>query len=251
LPGNLIYKTYKWTGNTRKVPVELAKGYFWMVSDLKKTNSKPTLCSIIPEREAQTFPTLTGLYTLIETSTKVDIPWYFIDPSQYQHGEHVFSTSKSKCVTGNVTLLSITFRDNGFKLIPSWTKPFETVFQNDDRVQSYKLSVTEQWVLYPLRGLLTRVMKNNTPSEDQNRTLVYFGSSKIEEFRDVLRMHNIMTNYVFLLDDLGRIRFAGSGMADDDEITQLVQTTKDVLKESDGKGVSAGRGQGPQHNNKK
>jgi hypothetical protein len=46
-------------------------------------------------------------------------------------------------------------------------------------------------------------------------------------------MHNIMTNYVFLLDNLGRIRFAGSGTADDDEITQLVQSTKDVLKEND------------------
>ena len=213
-----------------------------MVSDLKRTNSKPTLCSIIPEREAQTFPTLTGLNTLLDTSTKVDIPWYFIDPSQYDHGGEIVSSStssksKSKSVTkGNITLLSITFRDNGFKLIPSWTEPFETVFQNDDRVNSYKLSITEHWVLYPLRGLLTRVMRNNTPMEDRNRTLVYFGSSQIEEFRDILRMHNIMTNYVFLLDDLGRIRFAGSGPADADEITQMVQTTKDILKESNGGG---------------
>ena len=31
LPGNLVYKKYKWSGNTRKIPLELKHGYFWMV----------------------------------------------------------------------------------------------------------------------------------------------------------------------------------------------------------------------------
>jgi hypothetical protein len=47
-------------------------------------------------------------------------------------------------------------------------------------------------------------------------------------------MHNIMTNYVFLLDDLGRVRFAGSGEASEDEVQRLIEFTKELLLESDG-----------------
>lgn len=78
LPGNLVYKFYKWTGNTRKVPLELAHGYFWMLNDLKATGGKPTLPneSLISEDEAQTFPMLTGLSSLSKETT--DLPYYFI-----------------------------------------------------------------------------------------------------------------------------------------------------------------------------
>ena len=43
-------------------------------------------------------------------------------------------------------------------------------------------------------------MQQNTPPEEHDKTLLYFGSD-VDDFRDVLRMHNIMTNYIFLLDD--------------------------------------------------
>jgi hypothetical protein len=78
LPGNLVYKYYKWTGNTRKIPLELAHGYFWMLKDLKNTGGKPTLpnSELIPEEESQTFPTLTGLESL--SNVKTDLPYAFI-----------------------------------------------------------------------------------------------------------------------------------------------------------------------------
>jgi hypothetical protein len=83
LPGNLLYKKYKWSGNTRKVPMELELGYFWMMSDLRKTSGKPTLSNetLIPEEEAQLFPVLTGLKTL--NKDKADLPFFFVD----NHGE--------------------------------------------------------------------------------------------------------------------------------------------------------------------
>jgi hypothetical protein len=79
LPGNLIYKKYKWSGNTRKIPLELEHGYFWMMRDLQKTDSKPTLSneSLIPEEEAQLFPILNGLSTL--SKEKADLPFFFVD----------------------------------------------------------------------------------------------------------------------------------------------------------------------------
>jgi hypothetical protein len=86
LPGNLVYRKYKWSGNTRKIPLELKYGYFWMMTDLQKTDKKPTLSneSLISEEEAQVFPVLTGLKTL--NKEKADLPFFLVDKQQ-QHGK--------------------------------------------------------------------------------------------------------------------------------------------------------------------
>jgi hypothetical protein len=79
LPGNLIYKKYKWSGNTRKVPMELEHGYFWMIGDLKRTENRPTLSNdtMIPESDAQHFPVLKGLKSL--SGNVVDLPFCLMD----------------------------------------------------------------------------------------------------------------------------------------------------------------------------
>lgn len=79
LPGNLVYKKYKWSGNTRKVPMELEHGYFWMIGDLKRTENKPTLSNdtVIPEGDAQHFPVLKGLKSL--SGNVVDLPFCLMD----------------------------------------------------------------------------------------------------------------------------------------------------------------------------
>lgn len=210
LPGNLVYKHYKWTGNTRKVPLELVHGYFWMLNDLKNTNGKPILPnqSMIPEDEAQTFPTLTGLQSLSKVST--DLPYVFI------------ANPDVKC-----TLVNISFRDSGYKNIASWIDPFSVAFQGNRSVQTIKVSITERWSLYLLRGALANLMRRNTPPQEHDSTLLYFGSD-VDDFRDVLRMHNLMANYVFLVDSRGRIRFASSGNATPDEIQSVIRFAKEL-----------------------
>lgn len=217
LPGNLVYKKYKWTGNTRKVPLELVHGYFWMMWDLRNTNNKPTLSneSLIPEEDAQLFPVLTGLKTL--TGQNVELPFHFVE------------TDKSK--PAKLSLVAVSFRDAGFKDIASWTDPFAKAFARDPTINLFKVSITERWALYPLQGPLTRIMRNNTPAEEHESTLLKFGTD-VDEFRDVLRMHNIMTNYVFLLDDLGRVRFAGSGPASEDEVQRMIGFAKELAAQS-------------------
>jgi ATPase complex subunit ATP10 len=238
LPGNLIYKTYNWSGNTRKVPLELAHGYFWMIKDLKQTDQKPTLSNetLIPQNEARVFPTLEGLTTLDDLHTSVDLPLFFLE---HAHGlQQNKKPSKQKSGGGKVTLVAITFRDNGFKMMPTWTEPFEKAFGNSSSssnlVQTFSVSITERWALYPIKNTIKRVMRNNTPTDKHSSTLAYFGTKEVMEFRDVLRMHNIMTGYVFLLDDLGRVRFAGSGEASAEEVARLVGFAKDLVKESEG-----------------
>ena len=79
LPGNYVYKKFRLSGNTRKVPVELEHGYFWMMWDLEKTGKKPTISNetLISDRDAESFPVLTGLNTL--NKERVDLPFYFLD----------------------------------------------------------------------------------------------------------------------------------------------------------------------------
>eukprot|EP00536_Pseudo-nitzschia_multiseries_P002900 jgi/Psemu1/301653/fgenesh1_kg.41_\ len=124
-------------------------------------------------------------------------------------------------------------------MIPSWTYPFEQAFgtksgdESLSRVKTFSVSITESWALYPIRNTVKRVMKRNNPENKHSTTLAYFGTKEIMDFRDILRMHNIMTSYVFLLDDLGRVRFAGSGEASEDEVTRLIRFAKELLRESD------------------
>lgn len=70
-------------------------------------------------------------------------------------------------------------------------------------------------------------MKANTPEDEHDSTWVYFGSD-VDDFRDVLRMHNIMTNYTFLVDQYGCIRFAGSGPATDEEVARTINFAKEI-----------------------
>ena len=93
----------------------------------------------------------------------------------------------------NCTLVSISFRDSGYKNISTWTKPFHDTFakNNNNSIQSYTISITERGSLYMLKGFLANVMKNNTQPDQYDTTLLYFnrwGSTIIDEFRDVLRM---------------------------------------------------------------
>ena len=82
LPGNYVYKHFKFTGNIRKVPVEFQYGFWWMVWDLKKTNNKPTLSNteVVPERQAQIFPPLMGLKTL--NNEQVDLPFSLLEGNE-------------------------------------------------------------------------------------------------------------------------------------------------------------------------
>lgn len=77
-PGNLVDKYYEKTKNTRAIPTELAHGYFWMIKDLASTGGKPILSNphLIPAKNAQTFPSLSGLQTLHNES--VELPEFFL-----------------------------------------------------------------------------------------------------------------------------------------------------------------------------
>ena len=129
-------------------------------------------------------------------------------------------------------MIAISFRDYGYKFIPSWTESFQKEFQRNrggrgSAPNVIKVSITERWSLYALQSVLTTIMKRNTPVQEHENTLLYFGSD-VDEFCDQLRMHNLMTCYVFLIDEFGRVRFAGSGEASADESRRVVGFAKEL-----------------------
>lgn len=128
----------------------------------------------------------------------------------------------------NCTLIAISFRNSGYQLLSSWIDPFTKAFEGTNRAKVVKVSITERWSLYFLKGVLTSMMRKNTPVEEHDNTLLFFGTTNVDEFRDVLRMHNIMTGYVFLVDDLGRVRFAGSGEATEEEAQRVIEFAKEL-----------------------
>jgi mitochondrial ATPase complex subunit ATP10 len=85
------------------------------------------------------------------------------------------------------------------------------------------------------------MVRNNTPVEQHDTTLICLRKD-LEDFRDALRIHNVMCGYVFLLDGIGRVRFAGSGEASEEEANRLIQFARDLTTMSKGRLVT-GRSQ--------
>jgi mitochondrial ATPase complex subunit ATP10 len=112
----------------------------------------------------------------------------------------------------------------------SWTLPFREAFRGNHRVEIINLQLTEGWFTSKLLGgMIARIVKHNTPVEDYDTTLLCLRSD-LEEFRDALRIHNVMAGYVFLLDGIGRVRFAGSGEATEQELENVIQFARELIR---------------------
>lgn len=219
LPGNMALKTDK-KGKTRIVN-NIALGSFWMVKDLRDTDNKPILSNeaLIPVRDAEMLPSLKGLKSL--SGTEVNIPDYFIKTD---------GTSESSC-----TLLAISFKDFGYKMLSKWTTPFaEAVVcqKHQQQASVVNIYISQGFFLKLLSGLFTANAKKNTPPDRHESTFMYFGNDVQQLFCDVLRMHNTLTGYVLLLDGLGRLRWIGSGLPTEKELEVLIQCAKDLINSS-------------------
>ena len=219
LPGGFILKKDPKKGGHRRVFVEHSLGYFWAIKDLANTNKKPILSNetIVPAAEAEKFPFLGDMISLKDE--KVSIPDFFI------------RNNRSKDASAKCTLVAISYKDFGAQLLPSWIDPFDQAFRqgtnNDtDRYDVVRIVINEGRVVKLLSPFITSGTKKNVPESDHANTLLYFGDA--EEFRDILRMHNIYTGYVFLVDGIGRVRWAGSGEGTDEEIQLMLRFAQEL-----------------------
>ncbi|PIA54886.1 hypothetical protein AQUCO_00901056v1 [Aquilegia coerulea] len=203
---------------------EMNRGYFADIKELKKHGGKISTGNtvIIPAAEALKFPSLQVNFP-DGTSLKLPIT------SQDKEVE------EGKLVVPGASLLCLSFRANSQAMINSWTAPFLDAFRASNNVRIYEVSLIDSWFLSssPVKRLLLRMMrkpKSDGPDNTLHRQNVYaFGDHYY--FRKDLKILNLLTGYIFLLDRFGRIRWQGSGLATEEELSSLLSCATLLLEE--------------------
>jgi len=236
LPGEYVVKTNQKTGSKKMVSIERSLGYFWYMKDLRDSNDKPIRSNskLIPPSIAQVFPPLGDVGEPLTTLTdqRITLP------------QHITRNNRSMDESSQCTLIAVHFNAFGYQMLPTWTQPFNDAFGPNDsnRVETLHLSIQEGYTLRLLRYIINHGYRKNVADGEKGRMGMYFGYCP--EFRDVLRMHNDKTGYVFLLDGIGRVRFAGSGRATREDVDLMLRHANELapgLKGVD-KGERNGRG---------
>lgn len=202
---------------------ELNRGYFDDYRDLKKHSGKLATArqSLLPAATAVKFPVLP-----VRTANGEQLT---LPVEQNIHDEMA-----ETCASAPVTLVCIAFRGHGQGLVSSWVLPFINSFKGASNVRIYEVFYVDQWFLSlaPVRYLLLRSMrpKEKVVQDDEMKKVVYaFGDSY--DFRKELHITNVLTGYVFLLDEQGRVRWQAYGQSTEEEVSSMVSCTNMLLNE--------------------
>lgn len=227
LPGSYAMKVNAKTQTERKLLAERVFGYFWMFKDLELTKEKPILGNegCIDDSVAERFPALGG-----KNDARGELPITLTD-EVVSMPDFCYRNNRAMDPTSQCTLVGLSYREFGNKMLPSWINPFKEALCSPasprrNRVEVVQISVQEGFALRLLKGMVKSGFRKAVPVEDHERTLLFFGAD--QTFKDVLRCHNTCTGYVFLLDGIGRIRWAGSGKPTDEEMRTLIEVAKEL-----------------------
>uniref|UniRef100_A0A7C9A0N3 Uncharacterized protein n=1 Tax=Opuntia streptacantha TaxID=393608 RepID=A0A7C9A0N3_OPUST len=203
---------------------EMSRGYFADMSDLKKHGGKIAMANkvLVPATTAVKFPTLEVSYSdgkIIKLPVGLD-------------GN---AGDASKLDLPKATLLCLSFRASSQAMVDSWSKPFVHTFSDSKNIQLYEVSFIDSWLLSwsPVKRLLLGMMKKSNPSDMKDALQMQFVYSFGDHyyFRKELKILNLLTAYMFLLDKFGRIRWQGFGTATQEEASSLLSCTSALLEE--------------------
>ncbi|KAB2080216.1 hypothetical protein ES319_A05G056300v1 [Gossypium barbadense] len=97
-----------------------------------------------------------------------------------------------------------------------------------------RVSFIDSWLLClnPIKRLLLRFMrKSSDGAKDALQRHVVYSFGDHYYFRKELKILNLLTGYIFLLDKFGRIRWQGFGLAKQGELSTFFYCTKVILEE--------------------
>ncbi|XP_059627075.1 uncharacterized protein LOC132269856 isoform X2 [Cornus florida] len=199
------------------------RGYFADMSELKQHSGKIAVANkiLIPAMAAVKFPALEVNYS-DGTGLKLPIA---------SNGDDVVDRSD----VPQASLLCLSFRASSQSMVDSWSVPFLDAFGNSGKVQLYEVSLIDSWFLSLslVKRLLLRMMRKSSPDGREGvlqRQIVYsFGDHYY--FRKELKILNLLTGYIFLLDKFGRIRWQGFGLATQEELSSLLSCTSLLLED--------------------
>ncbi|XP_065635404.1 uncharacterized protein LOC112035489 isoform X2 [Quercus suber] len=186
---------------------EMNRGYFADISELN-------------QHGAVKFPALEVNYS---DGTTVKLP-------KTSNGDIV---DVDKSAIPKASLLCLSFRANSQAMIDSWSGPFIDAFSNSKDVQLYEVSFIDSWFLRlnPIKQLLLRIMKKSNGGKDALQKQIVYSFGDHYYFRKELKVLNLLTGYIFLLDKFGRIRWQGFGLATQEELSSLLSCASLLLEE--------------------
>nr|AKM76484.1 AT1G08220-like protein [Geranium incanum] len=203
---------------------EMNRGYFADIDELKKHGGKIAQANkiIVPAMVATKFPSLEVSYS---DGRVLKLP--------------IVSNGKAPNAEGmpnrKASLLCLSFRESSRAMVNSWSVPFLETFSASKDVDLYEVSFIDSTLLCwkPIKKLLLRKLRSSNPdgkNDALQRQIVYsFGDHY--DFRKELRILNLLTGYIFLLDKFGRIRWHGSGLASKEELASLLSCTSLLVEE--------------------
>nr|AKM76490.1 AT1G08220-like protein [Melianthus villosus] len=201
---------------------EMTRGYFADMSELKQHGGKIAVANkiIIPAIEAVKFPALEVNYS---------------DGKMLKIPSNGTVTDADQAESPKASLVCLSFRASSQAMIASWTTPFLGTFSDKTNIDLYEVSLIDSQILCwkPIKRMLLKMMKNSNHQGENDglkRQIVYsFGDHYY--FRKELKILNLLTGYIFLIDKFGRIRWKGFGMATEDELSSLLSCTSLLLEE--------------------
>lgn len=201
---------------------ELSRGHFADLNEFKQHGGKIAVANkvIIPEMVAVKFPDIKVNFSDGKT---MKLPIRISD----------YAVDSDKSSVPKASLVCLSFRAISQEMINSWTVPFAKAFSNSKDVNLYQVSFIDSWLLCraPIKRLLLWSMKKSNHNENkdtlQGKMVYSFGDHYY--FRKELKLVNLLTGYIFLLDDFGRVRWQGCGSATDDELSSLLSCTSLLL----------------------
>ncbi|XP_010521705.1 PREDICTED: uncharacterized protein LOC104800565 isoform X2 [Tarenaya hassleriana] len=201
---------------------EMTRGYFMDMKEYGIHGGKVAAANktLIPAVAAMKFPVLAVTYPSGKT---------FKLPVTSNSNEVQTESS----TVPKASLVCLSFRASSKDMIDSWRTPFLESFSNSKDVHFYEVSFIDKWLLClsPVKYLLLRVLrnpKNNESTALQTQNAYSFGNHYY--FRKQLRILNLLTGYVFLLDKCGRIRWQGVGKPTPEEVSSLLSCTSLLLE---------------------
>ncbi|XP_013729491.1 uncharacterized protein LOC106433191 isoform X2 [Brassica napus] len=199
------------------------RGYFADMKEFKDHGGKIAAASktLIPAVSAMKFPVL-AVTSSNGKSMKLPIT------------SNCNEVNKESLDVPKVTLVCLSFRASSQEMISSWSKPFIESFGDRKDLKLFEVSFIDKWLLglAPIKKLLLRVLQkpNNSENNVLQRQIVYsFGDHY--HFRKQMKVLNLLTGYILLLDKSGRIRWQGFGTATPEEVSQLLSCTSLLLKD--------------------
>ncbi|GMI88977.1 hypothetical protein like AT1G08220 [Hibiscus trionum] len=201
---------------------ELNRGYFDDMSELKQHGGKIAMANkiLIPAIAARKFPAVDVIYS---DGRKSKLPI----TSDGNGGD------ARKLAVPKASLVCLSFRANSQAMIDSWSKPFYEAFSESKNVQLYEVSFIDSWLLClsPIKQLLLRFMRKSSNGEDALQRHIVYSFGDHYYFRKELKILNLLTGYIFLLDKFGRVRWQGFGLAKQEELSSLLSCTTVLLEE--------------------